>query len=202
MLGDWRWPVAAAATDRPRPTRCAHFSGRFAVSDEGKAPAGAPTSRSLPNPNRLIQTVPLLDDPILYLSRANIARKNDCHRLLRAVTAEGAWIEWILFMLGAVRESAASTTRKIGSIQSCQDDITDRARATTLDGRDARFLEVLFGQPYCRIATIVERCEVSRQTASSWLHALVRAGLLTELRMGREVLFVNHEFLDVLTRTE
>lgn len=149
----------------------------------------------------LIQTG-LLDDPILYLSRAIIARKNDYYRLLRAVTAEGAWIEWILFMLDAVRESAASTTRKIGALRSCQDDITDRARAATLGGRDARFLEVLFEQPYCRIATIVERCEVSRQTASSWLHALVRAGLLTELRMGREVLFVNHEFLDVLTRTE
>lgn len=35
----------------------------------------------------------LLHDPILYLSRAIIARKNDYYRLLRAVTADGAWIE-------------------------------------------------------------------------------------------------------------
>ena len=144
----------------------------------------------------------LLRDPILYLSRAIIARKNDYYRLLRAVTAEDAWIEWILYMLEVVRESAASTTRKIGAIRSCQEDIAERARAATPGGRDAQFLAVLFEQPYCRINTVVERCDVSRQTASTWLHALVEAGLLHDVKVGRELLFLNHELLDVLTRPE
>ncbi len=73
----------------------------------------------------------LLRDPILYLSRAIIARKNDYYRLLRGVTAEGAWIEWILYMLDVVRESATSTTRKIGAIRTCQGDIAEQARAAT-----------------------------------------------------------------------
>ena len=144
----------------------------------------------------------LLHDPILYLSRAIIARKNDYYRLLGAVTAEDAWIDWILFMLGAVSESATSTMRKIGSIRTCQNDIAERARAATPGGRDAQFLAVLFEQPYCRISTVSLRCDVSRQTASSWLHALQTAGLLDEIKVGRELLFVNHEFLDVLTRPD
>jgi Fic family protein len=144
----------------------------------------------------------LLRDPILYLSRAIIARKNDYYRLLQAVTAEGAWIEWILYILDVVRESATSTTRKIASIRTCQDEIAERARIATPGGRDAQFLAVLFEQPYCRIGTVAERCDVSRQTASSWLHALVEAGLLRDTKVGRELLFVNHEFLDVLTRPE
>lgn len=144
----------------------------------------------------------LLNDPILYLSRAIIARKNDYYRLLRAVTADGAWIDWILYMLDVVRDSAASTTRKISSIRTCQDDIAERARAATPGGRDAQFQAVLFERPYCRINTVAERCDVSRQTASSWLHALVEAGLLTDIRVGRELLFVNDEFLNVLTRPE
>ncbi|KQY56435.1 Fic family protein [Nocardioides sp. Root140] len=144
----------------------------------------------------------LLHDPILYLSRAIIARKNDYYRLLRAVTAEDAWIEWIIYMLDVVRESATSTTRKIGAIRTCQDDIAERARDATPGGRDAQFLEVLFDQPYCRIGAVASRCDVSRQTASSWLHALVVAGLLSDVKVGRERLFVNHEFLDVLTRAE
>ena len=143
-----------------------------------------------------------LHDPILYLSRAVIARKNDYYRLLRAVTAENAWIEWILYMLDAVRESAASTTRKIAAIRSCQDDIARRARAATPGGRDAQFLDILFEYPYCLIGTVVRRLDISRQTASSWLHALVGAGLLSDVRAGREILFVTHEFLDVLTRPE
>ncbi|CAM2879135.1 Fic family protein [Skermania piniformis] len=144
----------------------------------------------------------LLHDPILYLSRAIIARKNDYYRLLRAVTADGAWIEWILYMLDAVRVSAASTTRRIDAIRVCQDDIAERARAATTGGRDARFLAVLFEQPYCRINTVADRCDVSRQTASSWLHALVGTGLLSDRKVGRELLFVNDEFLGVLTRPE
>lgn len=144
----------------------------------------------------------LLHDPILYLSRAIIARKNDYYRLLLAVTAENAWIEWILYMLDVVRDSAASTTRKIAAIRTCQEGIAERARGATPGGRDAQFLAVLFEQPYCRINTVVDRCDVSRQTASSWLHALVGAGLLRDVKVGRELLFVNHEFLNVLTRSE
>lgn len=144
----------------------------------------------------------LLRDPILYLSRAIIAQKNDYYRLLRAVTAEGAWIDWILYMLAAVRESATSTMRKISAIRTCQEGIAERARGATQGGRDARLLAVLFEQPYCRINTVADRCDVSRQTASSWLHALVQAKLLHEVKVGRERVFVNHEFLDVLTRPE
>lgn len=144
----------------------------------------------------------LLQDPILYLSRAIIARKSDYYRLLRSVTAEGAWIEWILFLLEAVRVSAESTTQKVSSIRACQESIAERARAATPGGRDAQFLDVLFEQPYCRIATVADRCGVSRQTASTWLHALVDAGLLSDVKVGRERLFVNDEFLDVLTRAE
>lgn len=144
----------------------------------------------------------LLHDPILYLSRAIIARRGDYYRLLRAVTADGAWIEWVLYMLEVVRASAVSTTQKLGAIRTCQEDIAERARAATPGGRDAQFLAVLFEQPYCRISTVVERCDVSRQTASSWLHALVEAGLLRDVKSGRELLFVNHELLNVLTRPE
>lgn len=144
----------------------------------------------------------LLHDPILYLSRAIIARKNDYYRLLRAVTADGAWIDWVLYMLDVVRDSATSTTRKIGAIRTCQEHIAERARSATPGGRNAQFLAVLFEQPYCRINTVADRCAVSRQTASSWLHALVGAGLLRDVKVGRELLFVNHEFLGVLTRPE
>jgi Fic family protein len=144
----------------------------------------------------------LLREPILYLSRSIIARKNEYYRLLHGVTAEGGWHEWILYMLEVVHDSATSTVRKIDSIRDCQEDIGERARGATIGGRDARLLELLFEQPYCRISAVVERCDVTRQTASNWLHALVDAGLLSDVKVGRERLFVNHEFLQVLVRND
>lgn len=68
------------------------------------------------------------------------------------------------------------------AIRTSQHDIAERARDATPGGRDSRFLDVVAEQPYCRISTVVDRCDVSRQTASTWLHALVGAGLLTDLR--------------------
>ncbi|MCW2842835.1 MAG: hypothetical protein JWN22_751 [Nocardioides sp.] len=150
----------------------------------------------------LLMEAGLLDQPILYLSRSIIARKNDYYRLLRGVTAEGGWEEWILYMLDVVRDSAVSTVRKINAIRACQEEIGERARAATIGGRDAQLLALLFEQPYCRISDVVGRCDVTRQTASTWLHALVDAGLLQDEKVGRERLFVNHEFLQVLVRAE
>ena len=144
----------------------------------------------------------LLREPILYLSRSIISTKSEYYRLLRAVTADGAWTEWIIYMLGAVRDAATSTMRKVSAIRTCQDAIAARARMATAGGRDSRFLDVLFEQPYCRIADVVDRCDVSRQTASSWLHSLVEARLMSDVRVGRELLFVNHEFLDALIRSD
>ena len=144
----------------------------------------------------------LIDEPILYLSRYIIREKNDYYRLLRSVTEDGAWVDWVQYMLDAVRESAASTVRKIGAIRECQDRIGEQARDATAGGRDAQFLLVLFEQPYCRISTVVDRCGVSRQTAATWLHALADAGIVIEVKAGRERLFVNHEFMDVLRRPE
>jgi Fic family protein len=150
----------------------------------------------------MLMEAELLDEPVLYLSRSIIARKNEYYRLLRAVTADGAWIEWIHYMLDVVIDSATSATRKIEAIRDCQVELADKARAATTGGRDAQFLDVLFEQPYSRISTVVERCDVSRQTASAWLHALSDAGLLEEVKVGRERLFVNYPFLRVLTRAE
>lgn len=67
---------------------------------------------------------------------------------------------------------------------------------------DAEFQSVLFEQPYCRINTVVQRCGVSRPTATNWLSTLAANGLLQDLRVGRDRLFINREFLQLLVRPE
>lgn len=49
---------------------------------------------------------------------------------------------------------------------------------------------------------MVEQCGVSRPTATAWLDDLATAGLLIDQKVGRERLFVNHRFLEVLLRDE
>jgi Fic family protein len=140
----------------------------------------------------------LIAEPILYISRFINSHKNDYYRLLSEVTSDGAWEPWVLYMLEAVRQTADSTAAKVRAIRILQEEIHDKARAASNGGRNADFLAVLFEQPYSRIQIVMSRCGVSRPTATSWLNDLARAGILTAHKFGRDRVFVNERFLDVL----
>ena len=142
----------------------------------------------------------LLRLPVLYLSRYIISTKQDYYRLLLGVTAADAWEEWILYVLAGIEQTSRATVRKIGDIRALEADFAVRARVASKGGGDAEMLAVLFEQPYCRIATVIERCGVSRPTATRWLAELAQAGLVEDHKVGRDRLFVNREFLDLLTR--
>jgi Fic family protein len=144
----------------------------------------------------------LIAEPILYISRFINNHKNDYYRLLSEVTRDGAWEPWILYMLKAVRQTAESTAAKIAAIRTVQEEIHNQARVASNGGRNADFLAVLFEQPYSRIQIVMHRCRVSRPTATAWLNDLARAGILTAHKFGRDRVFVNERFLDVLLRNE
>jgi Fic family protein len=144
----------------------------------------------------------LIAEPILYISRFINNHKNDYYRLLSEVTRDGAWEPWILYMLEAVRQTADSTAAKVAAIRIVQEEIHDRARTASNGGRNADFLAVLFEQPYSRIQNVMQRCGVSRPTATTWLNDLASVGILTAYKFGRDRVFVNEHFLDVLLRNE
>jgi len=144
----------------------------------------------------------LIAEPILYISRFITSHKSDYYSLLSEVTRDGAWEPWILYMLEAVRQTADSTAAKIAAIRTVQEEIHNQARVASNGGRNADFLAVLFEQPYSRIQIVMDRCRVSRPTATSWLNDLARAGILAAHKFGRDRVFVNERFLDVLLRNE
>jgi Fic family protein len=143
----------------------------------------------------------LISEPILYPSRYIIRTKNDYYQLLSDITSEDGWEPWILYMLVAVERTATSTLKKVAGIRETQAQIHEEARATR-GGRNADFLAVLFEQPYSRISTVMDRCGISRPTATSWLNELVSAGILSDYKFGRDRVFVNQRFLSVLLRDE
>ena len=144
----------------------------------------------------------LLSQPILYLSRYVIQNKSSYYSLLQGVTSDGDWEAWILFMLEGIRATAVSTLSKIDAIRELQAEFHADLRTAFKPGVNADFLAVLFEQPYSRIGDVMRRCDVSRPTATSWLKTLVEAGVLTDVKTGRERLFVNSRFLRLLARDE
>jgi Fic family protein len=142
----------------------------------------------------------LLPLPILYLSRYIIANKADYYRLLLAVTRDGAWEPWLLYMLRAVEDTASWTTRKIGAIRRLASDTADDVRKKVPKIYSRELVDVIFEQPYCRIANLVDAKIAGRQAASRYLKALVSIGVLREQAFGREKLFVHPKLMNLLTR--
>jgi Fic family protein len=60
-------------------------------------------------------------------------------------------------------------------------------------------LDLIFVQPYCRIANVVDANIAHRQTAANYLKELCEIGVLKETKVGREKLFIHLRFLELLT---
>jgi cell filamentation protein, protein adenylyltransferase len=142
----------------------------------------------------------LLSSPILYLSRYIIAHKAEYYGRLLAVTREDAWEPWVLYVVQAVAETARWTTAKIGAIRELQGVTKAQIRAQMPRLYSHELLDVIFEQPYCRIANLVTAKIAERQAASRYLKQLVTIGVLREQAVGREKLFVNSRLLHLLTR--
>ncbi len=60
-------------------------------------------------------------------------------------------------------------------------------------------IELIFRQPYCKIAFVVEAGIAKRQAASDYLQALADIGVLASEKRGREMVYKNPALIKVLT---
>ncbi len=141
----------------------------------------------------------LLELPVLYLSRAIIRSRAEYYRLLLAVTTHAAWEEWILYMLHAVMETARWTTERIRMIRQLMQDTSEYTQLHAAGAYSRELVELIFVQPYSRIRNVVDAGIAQRQTAAMYLKTLARAGVLEEVKVGRDKLFINPRLMRLLT---
>jgi len=144
----------------------------------------------------------LLDSPILYLSRYIIQNKAAYYQLLKTVTHDQNWSAWILFILNGVEETCTWTTEKIKAIRELMEHTANYAQAKLPKTYTWELVEVLFKQPYCRIGNLVDAGIAKRQTASVYLKQLCEIGVLSEVKSGRENIFVHPKYIELLTGEE
>ena len=142
----------------------------------------------------------LLDIPVLYLSRHILRNKADYYSGLQSITETGAWEPWLLYMLGGVTETARWTMNKIVAVRDLIEETTQRMRRDAGPIYSRELAELVFVRPYCRIAHVVDAGLAKRQTASTYLKELTAIGILREHKMGREKVFLNPAFIDLLKR--
>lgn len=90
-----------------------------------------------------------------------------------------------------VRRSGDRTLALVTELTHLQAELTDIIRDLT-GTANADLATVLMEQPYVRMRNVLDRCSVSRPTASGWLKKLSQAGVVSDIRVGRDVVYVNH----------
>ena len=142
----------------------------------------------------------LLDVPVIYLSKYIIEHKNEYYRNLRSVTEKGEWEPWILYMLQAVEETALYTQGKVDAIFHLMQETKRKVRKELPKIYSRELIDVLFDLPYCRIQSLEKAGIAKRQTASVYLKKLAQAGVVKEVQLGRDKVFLNTGFYSILSK--
>lgn len=144
----------------------------------------------------------LLTLPILYLSRYIIKNKADYYRLLLDVTRDNAWEPWVLYLLRGVEDTARWTTAKIAAIRSLSALTIVHVKQAAPKIYSRELVDLIFDLPYCRIQNVVDKEIAGRQAASRYLKQLVDIGVLQEVTVGREKIFIHPKLMQLLTHDD
>jgi Fic family protein len=102
-------------------------------------------------------------------------------------------------MLQAVVETADWTSRKIRAIRNQMSHAAEHIRQQAPSIYSRELVDLIFSQPYCRIQNVVDAGLAKRQTASTYLKTLTEAGVLREIKVGRDKIFTHPHLLRLLT---
>lgn len=140
----------------------------------------------------------LLDLPILYLSHYIIENRADYYRLLLGVTERQDWESWIIYILDGVADTADWTVSKIDAIRRLFEQTRQHIRTHAQGIYTHELVNLLFEQPYTRIANLEAAGIAKRQTASKYLKELSDIGVLQEIAIGRDKLFIHPRLMELL----
>lgn len=142
----------------------------------------------------------LLDSPILYLSNYINKNKSDYYRLFTEFREKNNYEDWIIYILKGIEETSKNTVELIKQIQlemeSYKKEFIDKLPKIYSD----KLLDSLFFEVYTRINYIEDRCNVTRQTAVTYLNQLVDVGLLEYEKVGRESIYKNTRLIDLVRK--
>lgn len=140
----------------------------------------------------------LLNQPVLYLSKYIIVNKDDYYYNLGIVTQRGLWKPWILYMLEAVEKTAQLTSHLIDSILAQMEATLAHAKGQ-IKWYNKEVNELLFSQPYIKPKLIGDQLNVtSRTTLTKYFNELVDTKILSPVKDGKEVFYVNDDLIRIL----
>ena len=140
----------------------------------------------------------LLTQPVLYLSSYIVKYKTEYYQLLRGVTEQNNWHDWVMYILTALIETAQLTTQKIRSMILMKDSVETQMKQVLGSSFSYELLQLMFALPYLKVVLLEKKGIAHRQTASGWLKKLSDAGILRPQKISRTTYYVNYQLMELL----
>jgi Fic family protein len=137
--------------------------------------------------------------PVLYLSKYIIEHKSDYYRLLREVTEQNNWIEWVLYVVNGVAETSLTTLNKIKRILELKSNAENELKFVLGSSFSRDLNDLLFSHPYIKIGVLEENGIAKRQTASRYLKEIEKTGWLSSVQVWKETYYINHKLISILS---
>jgi Fic family protein len=121
----------------------------------------------------------LLPLPLLYLSAFFEKHRQDYYDLLMAVSARGAWREWVSFFLRGVAEQARDAVSRAKRLQDLQSEWRHRLVQARASGLAFSLVDALFDSPVMTIPQAQRQLDVKQyHSARRHVRQLVKLGIL------------------------
>jgi Fic family protein len=141
----------------------------------------------------------LLPLPLLYLSAYFERYRDAYYDLLEAVSARGAWREWVLYFLRGVEEQARDAVARAKRLQDLQLGWRHRLTQARASALLLRLVDALFQSPAVTLPQVQRMLGVTHRTASQAVARLVAEHILQAVPgRARNRQFVAPEVLAVL----
>jgi Fic family protein len=123
----------------------------------------------------------LISRPLVYVSPYFDKHQEDYFLLLRRVSTEGAWVEWVRFFCAGVAEQARDGLFRARRMLELRQRFADTVTRERASARLREFTDFLFERPAVRSTDVATRLGVRPQQAQRYIDRLVEHGVLREV---------------------
>lgn len=142
----------------------------------------------------------LLSAPILYISGYINKHKSDYYTLLRDVTNEDKWQEYILFMVRGFKEQAIKTKDHLLETKSLFEKMKIKVKEVLPLIYSHELIEALFISPIITPTVLATKIGVHPVTAGSYLKKLQDIGIMKTSKYGKYQMYFNTELINLLNK--
>ncbi len=142
----------------------------------------------------------ILELPILFISGYINKNRTEYYKLLRDVSFNDNWHEYIEFMLRGFYLQAKETKENLKKVTDYHFNLKTKIKNEYSKIYSADLLEVLFSFPVITPTRLAAEMGIHYTTASRHLCVLSKAGVLDSIKAGRNHFFVNKKLVSILSK--